>query len=230
VPDDLVVQINPTRVAMIGTDAKPCRCVSLQGEIGKEVACTIYANRSSPCREFDASWEGGVHNPSCDDARAAADGRRRTSARRADRALQRAIDLLGLSQPHPQLALRSRFLRSLGVLAPRDTGADPPVRGWVLPGGERVRGSPGAVGAGAAGAGSGARASVGPRAGRAGRIPGAGRGRGGTGMLFGAGPARGHPRGASRQPEPGRVRRGLQPGRVREAGENRCTSEVSCDR
>jgi len=71
VPDDLVVQINPTRVAMIGTDAKPCRCVSLQGEIGKEVACTIYANRSSPCREFEASWEGGVHNPSCDDARAA---------------------------------------------------------------------------------------------------------------------------------------------------------------
>ncbi|ATP43323.1 zinc/iron-chelating domain-containing protein [Pseudomonas putida] len=71
VPDDLVVQINPTRVAMIGTDAKPCRCVSLAGEIGKEVACTIYANRSSPCREFDASWEGGVHNPSCDDARAA---------------------------------------------------------------------------------------------------------------------------------------------------------------
>ena len=71
VPDDLVVQINPTRVAMIGTDAKPCRCVSLEGEIGKEVACTIYANRSSPCREFEASWEGGVHNPSCDDARAA---------------------------------------------------------------------------------------------------------------------------------------------------------------
>jgi hypothetical protein len=67
VPDDLVVQINPTRVAMIGTDAKPCRCTSLGGEIGKQVAC-IYENRSSPA-EFDASWENGVHNPSCDDAR-----------------------------------------------------------------------------------------------------------------------------------------------------------------
>ncbi len=71
VPDDLVVQINPTRVAMIGTDAKPSRCISLNGEIGKQVGCSIYANRSSPCREFDASWVNGVHNPSCDDARAA---------------------------------------------------------------------------------------------------------------------------------------------------------------
>lgn len=71
VPDDLVVQINPTRVAMIGTDAKPCRCISLEGEIGNKVGCTIYENRSSPCREFDPSWENGVHNPSCDDARAA---------------------------------------------------------------------------------------------------------------------------------------------------------------
>ncbi|QXH35040.1 YkgJ family cysteine cluster protein [Pseudomonas muyukensis] len=71
VPDDLVVQINPTRVAMIGTDAKPCRCVSLAGEIGTQVACSIYENRSSPCREFEASWENGVHNPSCDEARAA---------------------------------------------------------------------------------------------------------------------------------------------------------------
>ena len=70
VPDDLVVQINPTRVAMIGTDAKPCRCVSLEGEIGKEVACTIYANRSSPCREFESSWENGEQNVDCDKARA----------------------------------------------------------------------------------------------------------------------------------------------------------------
>ncbi|MCO7515674.1 YkgJ family cysteine cluster protein [Pseudomonas guariconensis] len=70
VPDDLVVQINPTRVAMIGTDAKPCRCIGLDGEIGKQVACTLYANRSTPCREFEASWAHGVHNPSCDAARA----------------------------------------------------------------------------------------------------------------------------------------------------------------
>lgn len=71
VPDDLVVQITPSRVAMIGTDAKPCRCISLNGEIGKQVGCSIYANRSTPCREFEASWVDGVHNPSCDAARAA---------------------------------------------------------------------------------------------------------------------------------------------------------------
>jgi len=71
VPDDLVVQITPSRVAMIGTDAKPCRCISLDGEIGKQVGCSIYANRSTPCREFEASWVNGVHNPSCDAARAA---------------------------------------------------------------------------------------------------------------------------------------------------------------
>ena len=58
VPDDLVVQINPTRVAMIGTDAKPCRCISLQGEIGQEVACTIYANRSSPSHDASNSRQG----------------------------------------------------------------------------------------------------------------------------------------------------------------------------
>ena len=71
VPDDLVVQITPSRVAMIGTDAKPCRCISLDGEIGKQVGCSIYANRSTPCREFEASWVDGVHNPSCNAARAA---------------------------------------------------------------------------------------------------------------------------------------------------------------
>ncbi|MCU1724815.1 YkgJ family cysteine cluster protein [Pseudomonas sp. 5P_5.1_Bac1] len=71
VPDDVVVQISPSRVAMIGTDARPVRCISLTGEVGKEVSCGMYAQRSSTCREFEASWENGEHNPSCDDARAA---------------------------------------------------------------------------------------------------------------------------------------------------------------
>ncbi|WP_342623231.1 YkgJ family cysteine cluster protein [Pseudomonas alkylphenolica] len=71
VPDDLVVQINPTRVAMIGTDSKPCRCISLEGEIGKGVSCGIYEQRSTPCREFEAAWVDGQPNPSCDAARAA---------------------------------------------------------------------------------------------------------------------------------------------------------------
>lgn len=71
VPDDLVVQISPSRVAMIGTDAKPTRCISLAGEVGSCVSCTIYHQRSSPCRDFDASWYNGEHNPACDTARAA---------------------------------------------------------------------------------------------------------------------------------------------------------------
>ncbi|QJI27673.1 YkgJ family cysteine cluster protein [Pseudomonas sp. ADAK18] len=71
VPDDLVVQINPSRVAMIGTDAKPARCCSLEGEVGKSTSCSIYQQRSSVCREFESSWSQGEANVDCDAARAA---------------------------------------------------------------------------------------------------------------------------------------------------------------
>jgi Fe-S-cluster containining protein len=71
VPDDLVVQINPSRVAMIGTDQKPARCCSLEGEVGQATSCSIYEQRSSVCREFDSSWSQGVQNVDCDAARAA---------------------------------------------------------------------------------------------------------------------------------------------------------------
>ena len=55
VPDDLVVQINPSRVAMIGTDRKPARCCSLEGEVGQATSCSIYEQRSSVCRDFEVS-------------------------------------------------------------------------------------------------------------------------------------------------------------------------------
>ncbi|MFJ3482020.1 YkgJ family cysteine cluster protein [Pseudomonas sp. NPDC090202] len=71
VPDDLVTSISPSRVAMLGTDQKSPRCVALQGEVGKGVSCSIYGQRSSTCREFDASWENGEANSTCDIARAA---------------------------------------------------------------------------------------------------------------------------------------------------------------
>lgn len=71
VPDDLVTRISPYHVAMRGTEAKPVRCVALQGELGRQVACTQYQDRSSTCREFAASWEAGERNPACDAARAA---------------------------------------------------------------------------------------------------------------------------------------------------------------
>lgn len=70
-PDDSVVPINSTFVAMIGTDRKPARCTALLGSVGERVRCTMYENRSSSCQDFQASWEHGVHNQRCDDARIA---------------------------------------------------------------------------------------------------------------------------------------------------------------
>jgi uncharacterized protein len=55
---------------MVGTTGDPVRCVALEGELGRQVACSIYAKRSSTCREFRASWEDGTPNEACDRARA----------------------------------------------------------------------------------------------------------------------------------------------------------------
>lgn len=71
VPDDQVVLITPHRVAMRGTEHKPVRCTALLGEVGQGVRCTLYEQRSSTCREFEASWVNGEHNPHCDAARSA---------------------------------------------------------------------------------------------------------------------------------------------------------------
>lgn len=56
---------------MLGTNCKSPRCISLEGDVGSEVKCTIYEQRSSPCREFEASWVDGQANSDCDAARAA---------------------------------------------------------------------------------------------------------------------------------------------------------------
>jgi uncharacterized protein len=59
---------------MKGTNEKRAnRCVSLHGQIGNDVKCEIYENRPSPCRDFEASFEGGIKNPRCDKARRAHD-------------------------------------------------------------------------------------------------------------------------------------------------------------
>ncbi|UCJ15222.1 YkgJ family cysteine cluster protein [Pseudomonas sp. MM211] len=71
VPDDQVILITPHRVAMRGTEAKPSRCNALLGDVGQGTRCTLYEQRSSTCREFEASWANGEHNPHCDDARRA---------------------------------------------------------------------------------------------------------------------------------------------------------------
>ncbi|WP_312600676.1 YkgJ family cysteine cluster protein [Pseudomonas luteola] len=71
VPDELTVGVTPHHVAMVGTDTKPARCVSLLGDVGCGTRCTMYESRPSPCREFEASWINGEHNERCDAARAA---------------------------------------------------------------------------------------------------------------------------------------------------------------
>lgn len=70
VPAHLTEAITPHRVAMLGTNQAKPHCIALHGTVGESVTCTIYPLRSSACREFAASWECGVHNPSCDRARA----------------------------------------------------------------------------------------------------------------------------------------------------------------
>lgn len=71
VPDHLVETVNPSLVAMKGTCEPKPRCESLDGVIGETVGCAIYEQRSTPCRDFDASWAYGEHDPRCDTARAA---------------------------------------------------------------------------------------------------------------------------------------------------------------
>ena len=57
VPHALTVPITPHLVAMRGTDTRCPRCVALRGEVGSAVSCTIYPQRSSPCREFSAGTD-----------------------------------------------------------------------------------------------------------------------------------------------------------------------------
>ena len=61
VPVELTTKVNNYLSCMNGTETKPARCVSLKGEIGKQVYCDIYEDRSSTCREFKYSWEDGEH-------------------------------------------------------------------------------------------------------------------------------------------------------------------------
>ncbi|SFR37049.1 hypothetical protein SAMN04488070_0147 [Pseudidiomarina maritima] len=68
VPSELTESFHPHLLCMQGTNQKNPRCVALEGEIGQQVSCSIYANRPSPCREFSISENGS--NPYCDKARA----------------------------------------------------------------------------------------------------------------------------------------------------------------
>lgn len=71
VPFLLTDELLPWRRVMLGTNQPQPRCLALKGDIGNDVNCSIHLRRSSPCRDFQASWEVGIHNPRCDEARAA---------------------------------------------------------------------------------------------------------------------------------------------------------------
>ncbi|MBD8452895.1 YkgJ family cysteine cluster protein [Serratia rubidaea] len=69
VPSALTEPLTPFLRCMQGTNSKSPRCTALDGEIGRAVSCSIYLNRPTPCREFDASGENGLRNEACDRAR-----------------------------------------------------------------------------------------------------------------------------------------------------------------
>lgn len=69
VPAALTEKISPHQSAMMGTNQKNPRCVSLDGVIGKSISCQIYENRPEPCRTFLPSYEDGFVNERCEKAR-----------------------------------------------------------------------------------------------------------------------------------------------------------------
>ncbi len=70
VPVEMTDRLGPHRLMMKGTGGSNPRCVALEGELCKQVFCSIHPNRPSVCRAFDASWVNGVQNERCDQARA----------------------------------------------------------------------------------------------------------------------------------------------------------------
>jgi Fe-S-cluster containining protein len=71
VPVELTEAFDPHRLVMRGTQARAPYCQALDGVIGTAVACRIYAQRPSPCRDLQPAWEFGEPSPQCDRARAA---------------------------------------------------------------------------------------------------------------------------------------------------------------
>jgi uncharacterized protein len=52
-PDSCTEQLNAHLASMAGTNRCAPRCCALQGEVGKQVTCSVYAARPSPCRELE---------------------------------------------------------------------------------------------------------------------------------------------------------------------------------
>ena len=71
VPAELTSQLTPLMACMKGTETGHGRCIALRGTLGRPgIACAIYANRPTPCREFPTWLEDGTPNPDCQRLRA----------------------------------------------------------------------------------------------------------------------------------------------------------------
>lgn len=71
VPVAFTRQFTPHLRVMRGTEGRRPRCEALIGTVGQAVGCSIYAQRPSPCREFNWHGENGAPNPRCNQRRAA---------------------------------------------------------------------------------------------------------------------------------------------------------------
>ncbi len=69
VPEGMAIVLTPKLMRMRGTDEAPPRCVALTGKIGQRVGCTIYADRPSPCHEFNPWAALGIVDEACNRAR-----------------------------------------------------------------------------------------------------------------------------------------------------------------
>ena len=70
-PLALTETFGPHALVMRGTWQPQPHCAALQGEVGREAHCSIYAQRPSPCRDLRAAWEDGQPSTPCDRARQA---------------------------------------------------------------------------------------------------------------------------------------------------------------
>ena len=50
--DSSIEKLSPHLACMAGTNSSQPRCHALSGEVGKHVACSLYEQRPSPCREL----------------------------------------------------------------------------------------------------------------------------------------------------------------------------------
>lgn len=70
VPVALTEPLSDFYSCMKGTNQKNPRCTALQGEVGQQVACAIYPQRSTTCRTFNMIEDDGAINQDCNRARA----------------------------------------------------------------------------------------------------------------------------------------------------------------